>query len=137
MIETIPKTRENHEMFADVMIDLFKAFDFISHELLTANLNAYGFNETSLKVIISYLKNRMQTTKGSLSFSELLSIIYGVPQGLILGPVLFVISICDLFIINKDVNFCSYIDDTTPYITGMSFEQIIPELEIILLDISQ
>ena len=45
--------------------------------------------------------------------------------------------ICDLFIVNKDVNFSSYVDDPTPFITGTSFEQIISELESILLDISQ
>ena len=70
-------------------------------------------------------------------FSELLNIIYGVPQGSILGPLLFIIYICNLFFVNKDVNFSSYTDDTTPFITGMSFEKIIPELETILLDILQ
>ena len=70
-------------------------------------------------------------------FSELLNIIYGVPQGSILGPLLFIIYICNLFFVNKDVNFSGYTDDTTPFITGMSFEKIIPELETILLDILQ
>ena len=137
MIETIRKTRDNHGVFAAVMTDLSKAFDCISHELLIAKLNAYGFDETSLKVIISYLKNRTQTTKVGSSFSELLNIIYGVPQGSILGPLLFIIYICDLFIVNKDVNFSSYADDNTPFITGMSFEKIIPGLESILSDTSQ
>ena len=119
------------------MTDLSKAFDSIFHELLIEKLNAYGFDKISLKVIISYLKNRTQTTKIGASFSELLNIIYGVPQGSILGPLLFIIYICDLFIVNKDVIFSSYADDTTPFITGMSFGQIIPELESILSDISQ
>ena len=88
-------------------------------------------------MIISYLKNRTQTTKVGASFSELLNIIYGVPKGSILGPLRFIIYICDLFIVNKDVNFSSYADDTTPFIIGMSFGQIIPELESILSDISQ
>ena len=88
-------------------------------------------------MIISYLKNRTQITKVDSSFSELLNIIYGVPQGSILGSLLFIICICDLFIVNKEVNFSSYADDTTPFITSMSFEQIIPELENILSDISQ
>ena len=70
-------------------------------------------------------------------FTELLNIIYGVPQGSILGPLLFIIYICNLFFVNKDVNFSGYTDDTTPFITGMSFEKIIPELETILLDILQ
>ena len=137
MIETLRKTRDKHGVFAAVMTDLSKAFDCISHELLIAKLNAYGFDETSLKVIISYLKNRTQTTKVGTSFSELLNIIYGVPQGSLLGPLLFIKYICDLFIVNKDVNFSSNADDTTPFITGMSFGQIIPELKSILSDISQ
>ena len=137
MIETLRKPRDKHGVFAAVMANLSKAFDCISHELLIAKLNAYGFDETSLKVIISYLKNRTQTTKVGASFSELLNIIYGVPQGSILGPLLFIIYIFDLFIVNKDVNFSSYGDDTTPFITGMSFGQIIPELASILSDISQ
>ena len=126
MIETIRKTRDNHGVFAAVMIELSKTFDCISHKLLLAELHAYGFNESSLKVIISYLKNRTQTTKVVSSFSESPNIIYGVPQGSILGPLLFIIYICDLFIVNKDVNFSSYADDTTPFITVMSFEEIIP-----------
>ena len=97
----------------------------------------YGFDEISLKVIISYLKNHTQTTKVGSLFSELLNIVYGVPQGSILGPLLFIIYICDLFIVNKDVNFSSYADDTTPFITGMSFEKNISKLESILSDISQ
>ena len=124
-------------MLAAVMTSLSKAFDWIFHELLIAKLNAYGFDETSLKVTNSYLKNHTQTTKVDSSFSELLNIIHGVPQVSIFGPLLFIIYICDLFFVNKDVNFSSYADHTTPFITGMSFEQIIPQLEIILLDISQ
>ena len=45
------------------MTDLSKAFDRISHEILMVKLNGYGFDETSLKVIFAYLKNRMQTAK--------------------------------------------------------------------------
>ena len=50
---------------------------------------------------------------------------------------LFIIYICDRFIVNKDVNFSSYADDTTPFIPGMSFEKIISELESISSEISQ
>ena len=56
MIETIRKTRDSHGVFAAIMTDLSKAFDCISHELLIAKLNAYGFGETSFKMTISYLK---------------------------------------------------------------------------------
>ena len=137
MIETIRKTCDNHGVFAAVITGLSKAFDCISHELLIAKLNSYGFDETSLKVIISYLKNRTQTTEVGASYSQLLNIINGVPQESILGPLLFIIYIRDLYIVNKDLNFSSYADDTTGFITGMSFEQIFPELESILSYISQ
>ena len=76
----------------------------------------------------------MTITKVGSSFSELLNIIYGVPQGSILGSFPFLIS---MIIYICDVTFSSYADDTTPFITGMNFEQIIPELESILLGISQ
>ena len=137
MIEIIQKTRDNHGVFAAAMTGISKVFISISHELLTAKLNAYGFDETSLKLIISYLKNRTQNTKVGSSFSELLYIIYGVPKASILGPLLFIIYICNLFIVNEDVNFSSYADNTAPFISGISFEQMIPELESILSDISQ
>ena len=63
MIENIKKPRENHGVLTAVMTDLSRAFDCILYELLEAKLHAYGFDESSLKVIISYLKNRTQTTK--------------------------------------------------------------------------
>ena len=94
MIETIQKTRDNYRLFTAVMTGLSKVFGCISHEFLTIKLNPYDSDETSLKVIISYLKNRTQSTKVGSSFIELLNIIYGVPQGPILGPLLFIIYIC-------------------------------------------
>ena len=69
MIETIQKNRDNHRVFSTLMADLSKAFDCISQKL-----NVLSFDETSLKVIISCLKNRTQTDKVSSSFSALLNI---------------------------------------------------------------
>ena len=86
---------------------------------------------------MSYLKNRTQATEVESSFSELLNIIYGIPEGSILVLLLFIIYFCGLFIVNKNVNFSSQADDTTPFITGMRFEQIIPGLKSILSDIPQ
>ena len=79
--------------------------NYLSHKLLVAKLNAYGFDETSLKVNISYLRNCTKTTKADSSFSELVNKIYGIPQGSIHGPLLFIIYVCDLFIVRKDVSF--------------------------------
>ena len=76
---------------------LIKGFDYIDHELLIAKLYAYGFDKNSLYLINSYLKGRKQRTKINSSYSAFADILFGVPQGSILGPLLFKIYICDLF----------------------------------------
>ena len=54
---------------------------------------------------------------------------FGFPQGSILGPLLFNIFLCDLFLIMKNIDLASYADDNTPYITGNSIDEVIQNLE--------
>ena len=76
-----------------ILTDLSKAFDCILHELLIAKFAAYGFDHQSLRIMESFLSNRQQRTKINNAFSRYSEIIYGVPQGSILGPLLFNIHI--------------------------------------------
>ena len=91
MIEKLRKIQNNKEDFAAVFTDLPKAFDCISDELLIAKLNEYGFDIKSLDFVLSYFINWKQNTKISFTFSDLLSILLGVLQGLIIGSFLFII----------------------------------------------
>ena len=76
-------------MFGALFTDLSKAFDCLLHNIIIAKLNAYGFDMKALNFIYNYLRNCTQRTKIDNAYSSWQSILYGVSQGLILGPLLF------------------------------------------------
>ena len=109
--------------------DLSKAFDCNDHELLIAKLYVYGFDRNSLYFINSYLKRRKQRTKMNSSYNAFAEILFGVPQGSILGPLLFNICICDLFLKDSDIDIAYYADDNIPYTCSSDLDSIIFKLQ--------
>ena len=98
-----------------------------------AKLHAFAFELKSLKVIHVYLNERIQVTKVGSFYSEILQIIYGVPQGSILGPLLFNVNLINLFLAEGyKSDFSNYADDTTPYNCGSTFLETILDLGITL-----
>ena len=77
----------------------------------------------------SYLCNKKQRAKIDTAYSSWEEILFGVPQGSILGPLLFNIFICDLFLIMNKVDFASYADDNTPYVIGNGAKEAINSLK--------
>ena len=110
-------------------MDLWEAFDTISHELLITKLHVYGFDKSSLKILWSYLANCWQRTKIGTAFSSWTEIIKEVPQGSVLRPIFFNKFLNDRFFLLKDIGNCSHADDTTPYACDQNLDQLINRLE--------
>ena len=110
-------------------MDLSKAFDCLSHELLNAKLDAYGFKENTIRLVYSYLTNRKQSVKVKSFLSALKHILSGVPQGSILGPILFNIFINDLFYFVGEDNLHKFGDDNTVSGNALSLNELIQELQ--------
>ena len=120
---------DNGGMSGDFLTDLSKAFDCILHDLLIAKLVAYGFDYSSLQILQSYLSNRKQITKINDAYSKYCKILFGVPQGSILGSLLFNFYICDMFCDINDRDIASYADDNTFYASSRNLDAVTNKLE--------
>ena len=130
MLEKWKKCLDKKGKAGILLTDLSKAFDCLEHELLLAKLNAYGFEYYAIKLIHSYLTGRFQRVRINSNYSSWSEILYGVPQGSILGPLLFNIYLSDLFLFCQDINIANYADDNSPYSCNNDIESVISQLQM-------
>ena len=123
------KVLDNAGSCGALLVDLPKVFDCIVHDLLLAKLSTYGFDYNSLKLINSFLSGRKFRTKIGSSYSPYLDLLVGVPQESILGPLLFNIYMCDLFLCDCETNIINYADDTTLYAWEPNIDLVLSKLE--------
>lgn len=112
LIEDWKKALEENKHVGAILMDLSKAFDCLPHQLIIAKLKAYGMSADGCGLIWSYLSDRRQRVKIAGGTSEWLNLTKGVPQGSILGPILFNIFVNDLFAVIK-TSLYNYADDNT------------------------
>ena len=124
MIDLWLNAIDNGKMAGVVLVDFKKAFDLVDHQILINKMEIYGIKDEALMWFDSYLTNRKQLVSVHNNMSDFKQISCGIPQGSILGPLLFLLFINDLPLYTDKVSTDLYADDTTLYNVQDSIEQI-------------
>ena len=113
MVDRIGKELDSNKTPISIFLDLSKAFDTLDHEILITKLHYYGMDELTLAWFKSYLSNRKQALRFNDTLSEWENISTGVPQGSVLGPLLFLIYINDVNNVSTLFHEILFADDTS------------------------
>ena len=109
-------------------MDLSKAYCCLPHDLLIAKLGAYGLDRSSLRLLMEYLNSRKQRTKVGSFYNKWSEIKHGIPQGSVLGPLLFNIFKSNLFFVKGKSNIFNFADDNTLSSCGANSKTVLDNL---------
>ena len=117
-VDSLYTILNQHKFAIATFLDLSKAFDLVNHDILLKKLHHYGVRGIAHQWFKNYLQHRKQYVFHNHSKSSLKDIICGVPQGSVLGPILFLIYINDLCLQSPSLKFVLFADDTNLLISG-------------------
>ena len=123
-VDFVTKALEDDQHSVGVYLDTKKAFDSVNHSLLLKKLIKYGIRGKCAELIEDYLKGRTQKVKIGNSLSTPKDITCGIPQGSVLGPLLFIVYINDLNSISQNLKIITFADDTNIFLSDSKYENL-------------
>ena len=131
LVDKITKSLDNGDIVIGVFLDLKKAFDTVNHKIILKKLYHYGIRGNLNKWFESYLADRSQYVLFNVKTSDTRNINCEVPQGSILGPLLFILYINDLSNVSDILFYVLFADDTNVFLNGKDILELISTIPVV------
>lgn len=129
LTEEITNAIDKKHYLVSIFVDLQKAFDTLDHKILLHKLYKYGIRGVAHQWVTSYLKNRSQFVEIANIKSNNCNITCGVPQGSVLGPILFLLYVNDIVSVSQLLRCILFADDTTLFYSGKNIKDVLQIVE--------